>query len=231
MDLLALIADEKYEKCLFKCEKLMANEATKNDPLPILYAAMCYYEMSQDHKFKDNYPKAFKESLTYLGKYRKKDKSYEFKEDAQEFIEKIKFILLEEFENNALEGTEKSAKKTASDVKKVIAFDPEDHGAKLLLGLNYIISNNKTEGKKLTFEAIDLIKKIGKDIEFGNMTESQQAYLKFSLMQYASFQYPTDPVLAKETISLGHQFFYEKRDDCLLESTANFKALYDKITG
>ena len=231
MDLLALIADEKFEKCLFKCEKLMAGEKTKKEPLPYLYASMCYYEMSQDHKFKDDYPKAFKQSLSYLGKYRKKDKPYEYKEDAEEYMETLKFILLEDIENNALAGTEKSAKKSASLVKKIITFDPDDHGAKLIQGLNFILSKNKTEGKKVVFQALDLIKTIGTDIEFGNMTESQQTFLKFALMQYASFQLPTDPVLAKETISLGHQFFYEKRDDCLLDDTSDFKELYDKITG
>lgn len=231
MDLLALIADEKYEKCLFKCQKLMDKDDTKNDPIPYLYASMSYYEMSRDHKFKDDYPKAFKEAISYLGKYRKKDKSYEFKEDAQEYIESMKFILLEEVENNALEGTEKSAKSTASLMKKIISFDPDDHGAKLIQGLNYILSKNKTEGKKVVSEALDLIKTIGTDIEFGNMTESQQKYLKVALMQYAKFQGATDQAAAGETISLGHQFFYEKRDDCLLDDNSDFKTLYDKITG
>lgn len=231
MDLLALIADEKYEKCLFKCQKLMEKEDSKKDPIPYLYASMSYYEMSRDHKYKDDYPKAFKNSISYLGKYRKKDKSYEFKEDAEEYIEKMKFILLEEVENNALAGTEKSAKSTASLMKKIITFDPDDHGAKLIQGLNYILSKNKTEGKKVVAEALDLIKTIGTDIEFGNMTESQQKYLKIALIHYAKFQGATDQAAASETISLGHQFFYEKRDDCLLDDNSDFKDVYDKITG
>lgn len=231
MDLLALIADEKYEKCLFKCEKLIANEKTKKEPLPYLYASMSYYEMSRDHKYKDDYPKAFKSSLSYLGKYRKKDKSYEYKEDAEEFIEKLKFILLEEIENYALDNTEKSAKKAASLLKKIITFDPNDYGAKLTQGLNYILSKNKTEGKKVVADAFKAIKTIGTDVEFGDMTESQQTYLKFALMQYAKFQLEIDTEGAKETISLGHQFFYEDRDDCLVDDNSDFKELYDEITG
>jgi len=231
LDLLSLIVDEKYEKCLFKCVKINENSDTRNQPLPYFYASMCYFEMSRDHKFKDDYPKAFKTSLSYLGKYRKKDKSYEFKEDAEEFIEKIKFILLEETENNALAGTEKSAKKTASLMKKILKFDPNDNGVLLIQGLNYILSKNKTEGKKIVLDAMTKIKTIGTDIEFGDMTESQQKYLRFSLMEYAKFLQVADPVGANETISLGHQFFYEDRDDCLLEDNSAFKELYDKITG
>ncbi len=231
LDLLSLIVDEKYEKCLFKCIKLNENADTRNEPLPYYYAAVCYFEMSRDHKFNDDYPKAFKNSLSYLGKYRKKDKSFEFKDDTQEFIEKMKFILLEETENNTLEGTEKAAKKTASLMKKILKFDPEDHGALLIQGLNYILSKNKTEGKKIVADALASIKTIGTDIEFGDMTESQQKYLRFALMEYAKFQEIADPVGASETISLGHQFFYEDRDDCLLEDNAAFKELYDKITG
>jgi len=231
MDLLALITDEKYEKCLYKCEKLMAGEKTKKEPLPYLYASMCYYEMSRDNKYNEDYPKAFKSALSYLGKYRKKDKSYEYREDAEDYIENIKIILLEEVENNALAGTEKSAKKTASLMKKVIAFDPNDYGAQLIQGLNYILSKNKTEGKRVVAEAMKKIKTIGTDIEFGDLTESQQLYLKYALMEYAKFQLPIDPVAAKETINLGHQFFYEKRDDCLIDDNSDFKELYDKITG
>ncbi len=231
MDLLALLVDEKYEKCLFKCQKLMENDKTKKEPLPYLYASMSYFEMSRDHQFKDDYPKAFKNSISYLGKYRKKDKSYEFKDDAEEYIEQIKLILLEEIENNALDGTEKSAKKSASLLKKINTFDPDDHGAELLQGLNYILSKNKTEGKKVVSEALDAIKTIGTDIEFGDMTESQQKFLKVALIQYAKFQLPVDQESASETISLGHQFFYEKRDDCILDDNTDFKDLYDKITG
>ncbi len=231
LDLLSLIVDEKYEKCLFKCIKITENADTRNNPLPYYYAAVCYFEMSRDHKYKDDYPKAFKTSLSYLGKYRKKDKSYEYKDDVEEFIEKIKFILLEETENNTLEGTEKAAKKTASLMKKILKFDPQDYGVELIQGLNYILSKNKTEGKKIVADALAKIKTIGTDVQFGDMTESQQMYLRFALMEYAKFQALGDPVGAGETISIGHQFFYEDRDDCLLDDNSAFKELYDKITG
>ena len=93
-----------------------------------------------------------------------------------------------------------------------------------------IVNENQTFKGDVLIEG-ELIKKIGTDIEFGNMTESQQAYLKFALIQYTKFQQAIDPVGAKETISLGHQFFYEKRDDCLLDDNSDFKELYDEVTG
>lgn len=230
-ELLVMYVDEDYEKCYDKSIKFTESDKTKNDPLPYLYASMASYAMSQDHKYSEAYPKAYKTSLSLLAKYRKKDKNYEYKEDAEEFIEKLKFVIMEEADNYMLEGTEKSYKKALGVIKKVTQFDPNDFGAALLRGELEILTKNKTEGKKLVSEAFTNIKTIGTDVQFGDLTESQQLYLKKALMEYAKFQRDKYPEEAKETISLGHQFFYEKRDDCLLEDNSDFKKLYDDITG
>lgn len=230
-ELLVMYVDEEYEKCFEKALKFTESDKTKNDPLPYLYASMSSYAMSQDHKYSEDYPKAYSTSLSLLAKYRKKDKDYQYREDAEEFIEKLKLVILEEADNYMLEGTEKSYKKALGGIKKVTQFDPNDFGAALLRGELEILTKNKTEGKRLVAEAFQNIRTIGAEVQFGDMTETQQLYLKRALMEYAKFQREKYPEEAKETISLGHQFFYEKRDDCLLENNEDFKKLYDDITG
>jgi hypothetical protein len=76
MDILVMLVDEEYEKCVKKCEKLIDNDATKKEPLPYLYLSMAYYEMSKDNKYIDEYPKAFFRSLSTLIKYRRIDKDF-----------------------------------------------------------------------------------------------------------------------------------------------------------
>lgn len=230
-DLLILFVDEKYEKCFAKSIKYTENDKTKKHPLPYLYASMASFEMSQDHSYSADWPKAYSTALSFAKKYRKKDPDNTYAEDSQEYIDNLKTIIFEEVENYMLTGAEKSYKKALGIVKKVCAFDPKDYGAVLLRGELEILTKNKTEGKKLVAKGLKLIKTIGTDVQFGDLTETQQLYLKKSLMEYAKFQLEKDPAGAKETISLGHTFFYEEREDCLLEDNEDFKKLYDEITG
>jgi len=79
MDILVYIVDEDYEKCIKKAEKYMEKDETRRDALPYLYSSMALYEMSRDHKYSEDYPRTYRNSLSFLSKYRRKDKEYAFK--------------------------------------------------------------------------------------------------------------------------------------------------------
>ena len=230
-DLLILYVDENYEKCFGKALKYTENEKSKTHPLPYLYVSMASFGISQDHQYSENWPKAYKTALSFATKYRKKDPENTYADDSQDYIDQLKEIIYEDVENYMLTGTEKGYKKAAGILKKVCAFDPKDSGARLLWGELEILTKNKTEGKKIVSQAINLIKTIGTDIQFGDLTEIQQKYLRKSLMEYALFIDTKDPAKAIEIISIGQPFFYEEREDCLLDDNQEFKKLYDKITG
>lgn len=230
-DLLILYVDEKYEKCFGKALNYTENEKTKKHPLPYLYVSMASFGMSQDHQYSENWPKAYSTALSFAKKYRKKDPENTYAEDSQGYIDQLKEIIYEDVENYMLTDTEKGYKKAAGILKKVCAFDPKDHGARLLWGELEIRTKNQTEGKKIVAAAIDLIKTIGTDLQFGDLTQMQQKYLRKSLMEYASFIDEKDHAKAIEVISMGQPFFYEEREDCLLDDNEEFKKLYDEITG
>ena len=230
-DLLILYVDEKYEKCFVKAINYTENEKTKKHPLPYLYVSMASFEMSQDHQYSENWPKAYSTALSFAKKYRKKDPDNTYEEDSQEYIDQLKEIIYEHVENYMLTNTEKGYKKAAGILKKVCAFDPKDHGARLLWGELEIRTKNQTEGKKIVAAAIDLIKTIGTDVQLGDLTEIQQRFLRKSLMEYASFIDEKDHAKAIEVISMGQPFFYEAREDCLLDDNEEFKKLYNEITG
>jgi len=230
-DLLILFVDEKYEKCFAKSIKYSENDKFKKHPLPYLYASMASFEMSQDHQYSENWPKAYSTALSFAKKYRKKDPDNTYKEDSQEYLDKLKGIIYEELENYMLEGSEKGYKKALGGVKKVCSFDPKDYGAILIQGELEILTKNKTEGRKTVARGLDLIKTIGTDVQFGDLNEMQQRYLRKALMEYAKFVDVKDHAKAIEIISIGQPFFYEEREDCLLDDNENFKKLYDEITG
>jgi len=230
-DLLILYVDEKYEKCFVKAINYTENEKTKKHPLPYLYVSMASFGMSQDHQYSENWPKAYSTALSFAKKYRKKDPDNTYAEDSQEYIDQLKEIIYEDVENYMLTSTEKGYKKAAGILKKVCAFDPKDHGARLLWGELEIRTKNQTEGKKIVAAAIDLIKTIGTDVQLGDLTEIQQRFLRKSLMEYASFIDEKDHAKAIEVISMGQPFFYEAREDCLLDDNEEFKKLYNEITG
>ena len=78
--------------------------------------------MSRDHKYTEEFPKAFKTAMSFAAKYRKKDKEYAYKEDAEEFINEFKMVIIEEVENYILEGTEKTYGKAVSLSKKIVIW-------------------------------------------------------------------------------------------------------------
>lgn len=230
-DLLVLLVDEKYEKCFDKAVKYTEKDDSKNDPLPYLYAAQSLFAMSQDHQYIETFPNAYKDALSFAGKYRKKDKAYAYRSDAEPFIEKLKTVVLEEVDNYLLEATEKSYKKALGLMKKVVKFDPDCGGTVLLRGELEILTKNKTEGKKIVAEGFEMLDKIGTDIQFGDLTLTQQKYMKYALMFSAKIAKENDLAKARDIISKGQQFFGEERDDCLIEDNSDFKKLYKEITG
>ncbi len=232
MDLLVRIVDEDYEKCLKKSLKYTNKSETRKDPLPYLYASMAYYNMSRDNQYREDFPKAFKQALRYVGKYRRKDKSYAYKEDAVDYIEKLKFVLAEVMENNLLlyqDRPTRAIKKNISLLKKIEKMDPEDKGITLLRGVYEIKNRNRSEGRDLIEEALEYINTLEDVSLFDSLTESQQHYLKKGMIEYALFKNEDEPEESKRILELGKPFFIEENSSILIDNTNDFKKVYKEI--
>lgn len=92
-----LYVERKYEACLAKSEKYIYNEKTKKEPIPYLYLAKSYYELSlsEDLDIQEYYPKALKNALKYAIKFEKKDKKGRYTELGNDFIQKLVKTYLE----------------------------------------------------------------------------------------------------------------------------------------
>jgi hypothetical protein len=230
MDLLLLYVDEKYDICFSKSMKYTLKDKTKNHPLPYLYIAMSSFEMSQDHKYTNLHPKAYKTAISFTAKYRKKDKVYKYKTDASPFIDKFKLVLMEDIENFMMENTESSFAKAASLSKKTCAMDPDDYGAKLLYGHLCNLTKNKSTAKeylKISKEKLAVMAENKFGLKY--LTKSQQFILRYALIEMASFYQAKNPTQSKEILNLGKHFFYAKNEDSKIEFSQDYKSFYDKL--
>ena len=230
LNLLVLLVDEDYEKCLKKSLKITDQQETRKQPLPYLYASMAYFQMSRDSEFRSDYPKAFKSSISYLGKYRRKDPSFEYKEDALKFIEKIKFILAENIENNKLlYEEEKAEKKNKSIYKKIAKMDPNDFSIEVLKGVSEYKSASKSAARKVLKENVPYLDSISKPEKFETLTESQQYFYKKALISYAKFVEEKEPEEAKRILNLGKKYFIDENSLILLPDNSDFKKAYNSL--
>ncbi len=235
MELLVLYVDGDYEKCIKKSEKYMDDDDTKYDPLPYLYTSMCFYEMSRDHKYVEDYPRAYKECLKYLSKYRRKDEEFLYKKDALDFIEKIKFEVAEQIENYELGGTEKDYRKSKSLLKKLVRIDPDDVGVQLLLGIHYIKAKDKSSGKAEIKEALAKLDEeddeFDYELDFSEMTPSQQYYFKEALIAYYNYREQNYPEEAKEILMLGKPFYKADNEHLEIDNYQDYTKLIQEIAG
>lgn len=258
-----LIADEKYTKAADKALKYMEKKY-KTDPIVYVYASISCLKISQNNELSQEFPKAFKDAIKYAAKYRRYDQSGDVYNKYISHFEEMKKIVAEETENYLLEDEKakiyKSYKTSAGLMKNIVAMDPNDRGARLLLGALEIGAQNAAVGKVIIKEILPEVKQIkltkaempvveapaeeedtkkkSKEVKrdpvksFEEMTEMEQVYLRMGLITYANYLFDKKKYdEAKEIIEIGKPFFYNENDLFNGEYTTRYKAVYDKING
>ncbi len=148
-----MYGEEKYQDCAHDAIKFSSNSKFKNNPEIYIYASMACLRISESNEASEEFKKAFKDALSYAGKYRKKDKAGQYYEDYITHFEELKKLVAEEVENYMLEDRKakvyKSAKKSLGLVDRIHKMDPDDKGAYLLKAVLELKIKNTTEGKKM----------------------------------------------------------------------------------
>ena len=229
-DLLVLLVNEEFKDCYNKSIKYTLKDKTKKDPLPYLFTAKSSFEMSRDHKYTEELPKAYKTAMSFAAKYRKKDKEYKYQEDAEEFINEFKMVIIEDVENYIREGTEKTYGKAVGLAKKISDMDPDDYGAKLLYSLLCTLTKDNSKAKEVLKTCIPKLEEYGKNkFSLKYMNKSQQFILRFTLMEYANFSKVKDPAKAKTMLDYGKHLFYDENDFSKISYEMGYKILYDSL--
>lgn len=130
-DLLIYYVDGNYKKLAAKAEKYTLKEETKNDPYAYFWTAKALFKISFQNDKDEVFKNAYKESIGFLLKCQKKDKTHEVYEKEKDFFLEVKHSLIELVIN---EMTSKDYKKALEWNKKLIALFPEDLSSKLIDG-------------------------------------------------------------------------------------------------
>lgn len=159
-DIIFLYVDEKYDKVVDKSISLSQNDKYKKHPLPLIYAAMGYYQMSRrPESFPiakgETYQKPLKSAQKYCAKFLKKDsKENQYYDDYKEFYDLLAdttnklgqhYFLMEEYRKGA--GVYKYG-------FKALKNDPI---IQLWEGICEIKSQNSAEGDKNILGALEKI--------------------------------------------------------------------------
>ena len=140
-DLIILYADANYEKLIREATKYTEKDATKKDALPLLWLSKGLYAISQVGDRDPMYKNAFKESVSALGKFRKKDKGGAVYEEHMEYVEDMKAAALEGVYN---ELDAKAYRKAVSLVMSYYKIMPDDLGGKFLEAACKFRENDKS---------------------------------------------------------------------------------------
>jgi len=167
-DLLFLYADEKYDKLVYKSTSLTQNDKYKRHPLPYIYLAMGYYEMSRKpDKFSvgekgSDFPKPLKSAEKYLYKYlkvEKKAKKY-FPDYESSYNDYTDFYEAIADTANKLGQTlflMDKPRKAASVYKNAYKAVPTNPVLLLWEGITEVKSKNTVEGDKNIIAALNKI--------------------------------------------------------------------------
>jgi len=132
-ELLMLLMDGEYEKCIKKGVKYNEDTDTRKDAMPYLYVSMANYEASQNPEVAVKFDNPLKEALKYAGKYYKKDKTQQYYAEHVDYFKKLRVAAKKE----ALELIEKEKdSKALYNYKQILNFDPSDYSCQYALALD-----------------------------------------------------------------------------------------------
>lgn len=214
--ILALIVDEQYEKALYKAEPYTLKDDSKKDALPYLYMSMCYFEMSNRGEYEEKYPKAFKESLKYASKHRKKDVENVFYSEFGDFFSELRERAMAEAE--ALNDQDKFTT-SKGYYQYLVSIDEKDPGATIMLGYVFLKLKSKKDADLNFNKAKQLIEENGTE----GLAAEQLRLLKNSVITLS--QYMNDQSMGSEArawLELVKPFFEEEKD---------FQVVYREIGG
>lgn len=214
-DLIILYADGNYEKLIREADKYTAKDANKKDALPLLWLSKGLYAISQVGDRDAMYKNAFKESMSALGKFRKKDKDGSLYAENIEFIEEVKKASLEGVFN---EVDSKNYRKAVPLLMSYYKIMPDDLGGKYLEAACKYRENDKS-GANLIWK--DTEKKLGELTSIEDWTATDKKLFKKGILETAACYKDAKQIdKAKSTLNKVAQW-YEGDDD--------FKAKYDEI--
>ncbi len=197
---------QRYEDCLYKADNYTYKDKTRKEAEPYLYVAMCYYQLSlmNDPDVLEDYPKALKNAIKYLIKFKKKDKKDEYYTNNIDFVNKIANIILYQAKKHY---KDKRYRKASSSYKQFSKLFPADDNIKFMTGTCYMLANNYSEGRTYISDAIvKLQDNYNKEKSLKN--SKTLPILEDAFILYSNYLVNDEKIdSAQATISIAKDFF------------------------
>lgn len=214
-DLLILKADQNWEKLIKKAEKYTEKDDTKKDAEPYYYLAVGYYNISFVSDRDEEYDNAFKDALSAIGKFMRKDKDGSVFEKHREFFSEVKQYLVEMIRNEIEVG---SYRKAFAWVVKMYKFDRDEIGANFLEGAIRYHRGDKTTARNKWKGAVELLDNLESTSDW---LKEDYEMLKIGVMETAKiYVQMKQEDKAKELLDKVAPWF---------EDDSDFQAQYDDI--
>jgi len=176
---------DKFDKCVDAAMSFTENDKTSKDPEPYLYCSMGFLGVYRNpdkytlKKFPD-YKDPLRKSLSYFGKFRKRDKTGELFETNSLFATDLKNETIH-FMNDLLEKNDKT--KMSGYAREIGKAFIGDGVMSLLSGTNLVLSGNVGDGLKM----IDTCYKQLSAIEEPKFSETEAACLSKYFILYTDY--------------------------------------------
>ncbi|WP_123776048.1 hypothetical protein [Brumimicrobium aurantiacum] len=213
-DLLIIQADGDWEKLIKKADRYTTKSSTSKDPLPYYYMSYGLYKISFQAERDDEYKGAYKDAFTAMGKMLRYDESGEVEEKHTEFINELKFSLLEIIQN---EVENEEYKRAFGWSMRLYKFGRDYIPALYMEGALRTRKNDATTGRNKWEEA----NKLMKDADVMSWSEADQKILMSALFQSAKvLKEMRLTAQAKEMMDKGAPYF---------EDLERWQEQYDEI--
>jgi tetratricopeptide (TPR) repeat protein len=178
--------------------------------------SMGYYKMSSIDKYKEDYPDAFNNSLKYLSKYAKLDKTKESGAEYGDFFIDIRKSIISEAE---IMNDQQKYTKSKALYKYLTDLDANDAGAFIMQGMTFVAIKSKKEAETAFKTAKELLSTDKCSVS----DKDQKAFLKNALIEYAnSLNSQSRKSEAVEWLNLGKKHFEDDKE---------FQVNYSSIVG
>lgn len=154
-ELLNLYMDEEYEEIIKKVEEgsffgKAIMEEERKQPLPYIYLAKAYYEISKIDEYKEKYSRAFKQAIKYAGRFIDRDEKEKFIKDHERFLIKLRRECME-IAAMHLERSEYERgqfRKARYFYKKLQDLSPNDPSPHYMEGLTWIMQDLEAQADR-----------------------------------------------------------------------------------
>jgi tetratricopeptide (TPR) repeat protein len=190
-ELLNLYMDGEYEEIIKKAEEgtmfsKAITEEHRRQPLPYIYLAKAYYEISKIDKYKEEYSRAFKQALKFASRFVERDEKNKFVSDHERFLAQLRRECMEVAKMHYEKGEhqKRQYRKARYFYKKMQGFSPGDPTPYYMEGFTWIKQGLERQAERPFKKGNELYSELD---SLGELKDDQQEFFKFYVKEYSRY--------------------------------------------